>query len=73
MLAIMATKLICPVCISDSLQPILRDVHVSARIEGSSYDLSDLIAFSCADGHVFFVMSHNSDVLRHEEDTSLVM
>ena len=73
LLSIMAIKLICPVCTSDWLQGILRDVQFSARLEGHSYELSDLVAFSCAKGHVFFVMSHNAEIVDGELKEVLVM
>lgn len=73
MLVIMATKLTCPVCATGSLQPILDDVHFSARVGSLTHELSDFVAFSCAEGHVFLVMSHQSHVVESERGFSLIV
>lgn len=73
MLLIMAIKLTCPVCTSASLQPILRDVHFSARVGSFMHELSDFLAFSCVEGHVFLVMSDQGHVVESERGFSLVV
>jgi hypothetical protein len=69
MLMIMAIKLTCPVCTTDSLQPILSDVHFSARVGTFIHELSDFFAYSCSEGHVFLVMSDHADVIERSEDS----
>lgn len=71
----MATKLLCPICTSDLVQPILRDVEFLARVQEGwlLHDLIGVTAFSCEEGHVFFVMSQHGDVEDAECEVELVM
>jgi len=70
MLVIMAIKLTCPVCTTDSLQPILRDVHFSAHVGSFIHELSDFLAYSCSEGHVFLVMSNHDEAIEEKRGFS---
>ena len=65
--------LICPICSSEIIRPIMRDVRFTARVDRYSYDLTDFVAFSCSEGHAFLVMSQHTDVVPIERDDELVM
>jgi len=59
----MAEKLSCPVCSTFSIEPVMRDVEFAARLDNTTRSLSDFVAFSCFQGHVFLVMSRYADVV----------
>jgi hypothetical protein len=59
----MVENLSCPVCSSFSIEPIMRDMELTARVDKTACSLSDFVAFSCFQGHVFLVMSHYADVV----------
>ena len=73
MVIVMVNKLSCPVCTCDSLQPILRDVHFSACVGSITHELTDFLAYSCTEGHVFLVMSVQKDVVESERGFSLIV
>jgi hypothetical protein len=56
----MAEKLSCPVCSTFSIEPVMRDVEFAARLDNTTRSLSDFVAFSCFQGHVFLVMSRRA-------------
>ena len=69
----MIQPLICPVCIDDSVHPIMRDVKFSGCIDDSLYPVRGFVAFSCWHGHVFLIMSNEADVEEAHRGTSLVV
>jgi hypothetical protein len=58
----MVDKPNCPICNSDAVVPILRNVEFTARVGAFSHALAGFVAFSCASGHVFLIMSDGADV-----------
>jgi hypothetical protein len=47
---------LCPVCGSDSLEPILRDVIPAAYIVGLNSPSVGALAYHCPRGHVFLLL-----------------
>lgn len=69
----MLRLLTCPVCRNDCVQPFIGDVTFMASLERETYPLVNFVAFSCEQGHVFFVMSHESDCVKTEGSVRRVM
>ena len=59
----MTEKLLCPVCSSFSIEPIMRDAEFTARVEDTAHLLRGLTAFLCFQGHVFLVLSNHADAV----------
>lgn len=46
---------LCPACGTDMIQPMLREVMLSAHVDGLAFGSSGIVAYHCAAGHVFLV------------------
>jgi len=46
----------CPICCGNSIRPILRDVLLSAYLDGSASHSPGASAYRCIEGHVFLVL-----------------
>ncbi len=45
----------CPVCNDVSVQTVLQDYAVTAKVKGADWQVNALAAFQCANGHIFFL------------------
>jgi hypothetical protein len=53
----MTTPKLCPICCDDSLERLLRETWIPPQFPSSTYSSSAALAYHCAAGHVFWVVS----------------
>jgi hypothetical protein len=49
----------CPICGTNAIEPMLREVLLSAYLDGLAYGSSGVIAYHCTDGHIFLVFGNS--------------
>ncbi|HET6934765.1 MAG TPA: hypothetical protein VFI72_08000 [Candidatus Angelobacter sp.] len=60
----MHTAISCPVCGRTDIEPVLKDVKVTAMYEDFEGDIGALAVLRCLDfGHIFFVRKADMEVL----------
>lgn len=45
----------CPICNDFTVETILQDYAVTAKIKGEDWNVNALAAFKCRNGHIFFL------------------
>jgi hypothetical protein len=59
----MFTSLNCPICGHSEIEPVLKEVTVTAMYEDFEGDIGALIVLRCLDfGHIFFVRKADMEV-----------
>ena len=50
------TPKVCPICCTESIEPMLRDTLLAAYVDGITYPSSGAVAYHCKEGHVFLLI-----------------